>query len=317
MKDFLDTASEAYYSGEPIISDAEFDILADKHNYGDRVGYTITDGVPHTFPMSSLQKVFDIKDAPISITGLVKTPKLDGAAVSLLYVGGKFVQGLTRGDGKIGRDITDKLAYLVPSSISTKTMVQITGEVVAPSSILNARNYASGALNLKKTEEFLEREIAFIAYECTPNTQPLYSSQMLSLEYKEFNTVLDYIVRGIGDNTYTIDAFPTDGVVYRVDSYAEYRSLGNTSHHPKGAFALKEMPQGVITKLLDVVWQVGKSGVVSPVAILEPVLVGDATVSRATLHNIKYINDLNLEIGCNVEIIRAGEIIPRVLKRSP
>jgi DNA ligase (NAD+) len=78
---------------------------------------------------------------------------------------------------------------------------------------------------------------------------------------------------------------------------------------------LKEQKEGVVTKLLDVVWQVGKSGVVSPVAILEPVMIGDATVSKATLHNIEYIKELDLEIGCMVEVIRSGEIIPRILKR--
>ena len=87
------------------------------------------------------------------------------------------------------------------------------------------------------------------------------------------------------------------------------------AHHPRGAFALKEQKEGVITELLDVVWQVGKSGVVSPVAILRPVEVGEALVSRATLHNIEYIRSLNLEIGCNVEVIRSGEIIPRIVRR--
>ena len=91
--------------------------------------------------------------------------------------------------------------------------------------------------------------------------------------------------------------------------------MGYTAKHPRGAFALKEEQVGVVTKLLDVVWQVGKSGIISPVAILEPVLVGDATVSRATLHNIDYIRELDLEIGCDVEIIRSGEIIPRVVRR--
>jgi DNA ligase (NAD+) len=91
--------------------------------------------------------------------------------------------------------------------------------------------------------------------------------------------------------------------------------MGYTAHHPRGAFALKEQKEGVITELLDVVWQVGKSGVVSPVAILRPVEVGEALVSRATLHNIEYIRSLNLEIGCNVEVIRSGEIIPRIVRR--
>jgi NAD-dependent DNA ligase len=91
--------------------------------------------------------------------------------------------------------------------------------------------------------------------------------------------------------------------------------MGYTAHHPRGAFALKEQKEGVYTVLLDVVWQVGKSGVISPIAILQPIEVGDALVSRATLHNIEYIRSLNLEIGCGVEVIRSGEIIPRIVRR--
>ena len=109
--------------------------------------------------------------------------------------------------------------------------------------------------------------------------------------------------------------YPRDGTVYRVDHYRDFEQLGWTAKHPRGAFALKEKQSGIITKLLDVIWQVGKSGVVSPVGILSPVDINGATVSRATLHNIDYIRSLDLEIGCDVEVIRSGEIIPRILRR--
>ena len=91
--------------------------------------------------------------------------------------------------------------------------------------------------------------------------------------------------------------------------------MGYTSHHPRGAFALKEQQKGVESTLRKVEWQVGKSGVVSPVGIIDPIEIGDATITRATLHNIEYIRSLNLEIGCRVEVIRSGEIIPRILRR--
>jgi DNA ligase (NAD+) len=109
--------------------------------------------------------------------------------------------------------------------------------------------------------------------------------------------------------------YPTDGLVYRLNDNNNYKKVGYTAHHPRGAFALKEQKEGVVTTLKNVIWQVGKSGVVSPVAILDPVNVGDALVSRATLHNIEYIRALNLELGCKVEVIRSGEIIPRILRR--
>ena len=107
--------------------------------------------------------------------------------------------------------------------------------------------------------------------------------------------------------------FPHDGTVWRLDDNEKFRDLGYTSHHPRGAFAVKKQQKGVTTTLLDVDWQVGKSGVVSPVAILEPCTIGEATVSRATLHNKSYIEELGLYIGCEVEVIRSGEIIPRIV----
>ena len=306
MREFLHKASMLYYEGSPILSDAEFDLLAQKHHYN-AVGYTVTDAVPHTFQMFSLQKCFDLNDAPADVINsqYIVTPKLDGAAVSILYVNGELQLALTRGDGVQGRDITEKMRHLVPSSIPMEHLVQITGEVVAPSSIPNARNYASGALNLKDLEEFRTRNITFVAYGAE------------GLDFDNWTNAMNYLnLNGFKEVTrFDHESYPTDGYVYRVNSFQHFHGLGYTSNHPRGAFALKEQAEGVITTLQDVVWQVGKSGVVSPVAILLPVTIGDAVVARATLHNIEYIRDLDLEIGCQVEVIRSGEIIPRVVRR--
>jgi len=304
MRKFLDRASKLYYEGTPLLSDEEFDLLALKHNYT-TVGYEVTDAIQHTYQMYSLQKCFDLDKAPLDISDCIVSPKLDGAAISLLYIDGNLELALTRGDGVQGRDITNKMKELVSNTISHKGVVQVTGEVVAPSTIPNSRNYASGALNLKDLEEFRKRDITFVAYGLQPSVYSTYYEDMLSLWQDEI------LVATKAD----VSSFPQDGIVYRVDNNNKYALLGHTSKHPRGAFALKSQAQGVETTLIDVVWQLGKSGVVSPVAILDPVLVGDATVSRATLHNIEYIRDLNLEIGCQVEIIRSGEIIPRVVRR--
>jgi len=309
MREFLEHAAAKYYSGEPVISDEQFDALASVYKFHD-VGYQVTDGTPHYFPMYSLQKFFSIEDCPASSndSGYIGSPKLDGAAVSLLYVSGELKQALTRGDGKVGKDITNKVRHIVPNKLNLSVpvdVVQITGEVVAPASIPNSRNYAAGALNLKSEEEFLERNVAFIAYDAQPAISSFWTSAMEILLFRNFGTVLN-----VQEGTY-----PTDGEVYRIDSYKDFQSMGYTAHHPRGAFALKEKKEGVITTLIDVIWQTGKSGVVTPVGILEPVIIGDAVVQRATLHNIEYINSLNLEIGCKVEVIRSGEIIPRILRR--
>ena len=234
------------------------------------------------------------------------TPKLGGSAISILYLEGELERVLTRGDGKSGIDITDKFkkSKLIPQTIVIgHEITQVTGEIVAPKSVPNSRNYAAGSLNLKDIDEFLTRNLCFVAYGIEPSLNDSYVDDMLELWEVGFNTVTqsDWA------------EFPHDGTVWRLDNNEKFRDLGYTSHHPRGAFALKEQKKGVTTTLLDVEWQVGKSGVVSPVAILEPCIIGEATVSKATLHNKSYIEELGLYIGCEVEVIRSGEIIPRIV----
>ena len=311
IKASLRRAAIAYYNGSPIMSDTEFDRLAELVNYEDVGAFSKDNRYPHAFQMFSLQKVFDneihIKDPFNSYKGtVIVSPKLDGAAVSLLYVGGKLHRALTRGDGKKGLDITRQMETLVPSSVTTNVeYFQVTGEVVAPKTIKNARNYAAGALNLKDIEEFKERDLHFIAYGITPSQKPEWSCDLRELSRYGFDTVMDS----------TWPEYPDDGIVFRINSNSEFEKRGHTSHHPRGAYALKQIQPGVTTTLLDVVWNVGKSGVVAPVAMLEPVDIEGATVSKATLHNAKYIEDMGLEIGCQVEVIRSGEIIPRIVRR--
>lgn len=313
MSKFLDYAAKKYYEGTPVISDEEFDKLAERTNYVN-IGYDGGD-IEHPYRMYSLQKkvVGDNTDSVLE-GDIVWTPKLDGAAVSITYVGGHLRLALTRGDGIKGKDITEKMRHLVSDKLFSRLdkvysgrIVQITGEVVAKKEIPNARNYAAGSLNLKDIEEFKTRELKFIAYGVQPSLSDItWSADMQWLrEYDEFSTVIDSDWK----------EYPHDGKVARVDDIWDFDRLGHTSHHPRGAFALKEKQEGVVTELKDVVWQIGKSGVVSPVAILEPIMIGEATVSRATLHNLRYIKELGLEIGCQVEVIRSGEIIPRVVKR--
>ena len=198
------------------------------------------------------------------------------------------------------------MRLLTPNKVPFKVTAQITGEVIAPKTVENSRNFAAGSLNLKDMDEFVKRPLVFVAYDVTPNPERYWSMSMTRLSEYGFSV--------IGPN-FNTEMYPTDGTVYRLNDNQEFKKLGYTNHHPRGAFALKKQAQGVVTKLQDVVWQVGRSGVVSPVAILEPVMIGDAKVSRATLHNLAYIEELGLELGCNVEVIRSGEIIPRIVRR--
>ena len=311
LEEFLKQAKVDYYNGDPSISDEVYDRLEEQLEVSKLVVGTM-DGdsgfrYPHMFPMYSLQKVYKgEKDPSTFLPGVVTvTPKLDGAAVSIQYIDGQLTMALTRGDGKKGLDITDKIKHLVPNEIYSKQPKQITGEIVAPKDIPNARNYAAGALNLKDIEEVKRRDLTFVSYGVQPSITPDWSDDMKMLQHMRFSTAIDS----------NWEQFPQDGDVWRINSHKEFDELGYTSHHPRGAFALKEKQEGIVTKLLDVKWQVGKSGAVSPVAILEPCIIGEATVSRATLHNMAIIESLDLEIGCMVEVIRAGEIIPQIVAR--
>ena len=308
--EYLEYCNQKYAEGNPVLPDEVYDRLVENTALESKVGYIEVgeQRFQHPFPMYSLQKVFIGEDEEpnwdINQSHMM-TAKLDGAAVSITYVDGVLTQALSRGDGKEGLDITEKVRCIVPNQIGLDGVRQITGEVVAPKTIPNARNYASGALNLKDVNEFKSRDLTFIAYGVQPQPTDSWTEDMLVISNEGLNTVTQSDYR----------EFPQDGKVVRVDSNIYFETLGYTSHHPRGAFALKTRQAGVVTRLLDVEWNVGKSGAVSPVGILEPCVIGEATVSRATLHNIAYIDALGLEIGCNVEVIRSGEIIPRIVKR--
>lgn len=302
----MQEASKAYYEGNPIMSDAEYDALERIHGM-----LLVEDGgeITHEPRMYSLRKHYAKDgDTPLDLKKCVKTPKLDGAAIALYYYKGTLELAVTRGDGKKGRDVTPKLKLLVPTKLHTEFSGQITGEVVAHKDMPNSRNYASGALNLKSMQEFEQRcregLLTFVAYDTTAEFAT-YTAKLEWLEDSQFVTC----------NMPGLECFPTDGMVFRVDNEAEFKSLGYTDKFPRGAFAFKEEQVGVETTLLDVVWQTGKSGKVTPVAILEPVEIDGANISRATLNNIAYIEGLGLEIGCRVKVIRSGEIIPKIIGR--
>lgn len=314
MKKFLDYASKRYYEGNPIITDQEFDSLCESTGYVS-VGYDqvdVRDTVAHPHRLYSLQKIYKGESsAPIS-GDIVETPKLDGAAVNLIYVFGTLRTLLTRGDGIRGQDISHLIPGLdVPKKLYNKSLCgpvqQIIGEIVAPKEIPNSRNHASGALGLNSASDFKKKQVTFVAYGAYPYLSNSYNGDIGILQEEGILTVCDI--------HHDLDRFPQDGRVFRLNNNKQFEVSGYTAQHPKGAYALKTRKAGVVTKLLDVVWQVGKSGAVSPVGILEPIQIDGATVSRASLHNIKEIERLNLEIGCDVEVVRAGEIIPQVIKR--
>ena len=308
LENLIKRAKTAYYSGNPIMSDEIFDYLvnmATEESIGYKSSYERR--YKHMFPLFSLQKVVSgIDTAPDwGSDATICTAKLDGAAISILYGGGEFQKSLTRGDGIEGLDITHNIRHLVPETIDYEGVLQISGEVVAPKTIPNSRNYAAGALSLKDSTEFKTRDLYFIAHGVSPYPTENYVSDMRFVSNLGIQTAID--------SDYT--QFPHDGSVFRVAENNRFDHYGYTSHHPRGAFALKQQEKGVVTTLQSVSWQVGKSGAVSPVAHFDPIDIEGATVSKATLHNKSIIEALDLKIGCKIEVIRAGKIIPQVLRR--
>jgi DNA ligase (NAD+) len=311
LEQFLNLASRQYYAGSPIITDEQFDRLADSIGYS-QVGAKQHGNIEqHLYQMYSLQKYYEDENQikPLEgIRSIATSIKLDGAALSLLYIDGNLVRVLTRGDGVEGQVVTDKFLDnpIVPQTIPQLGVYQITGEIVAPINIENSRNYAAGALNLKSVAEFRSRALSFFAYGVQPSLCDTFNEDLKQLRSFGFGVINDPDLDKI---------FPCDGVVFRVNDNAKFYEMGYTAKHPRGAYAKKERAAHVETKLLDVEWQVGKSGKVTPVAILEPVYIGDALVSRATLNNPGFIEMLDLQIGDTVAVIRSGEIIPCILHK--
>lgn len=312
IEELLSRAARLYYEGAPILSDEQFDALAEASGFN-RVGAAQHGHIKkHYKRMYSLKKFYedDSRESPLAgIKNLSMTPKGDGAALSHLYVDGKLTLSLTRGDGIEGTDVTAKFlaTNLIPHTLEDVPYVfQVTGELMAPKHVENSRNYAAGALNLGSVDEFRTRSVEFFAYGVYPYLSTWFDLDMQLLEKKGFKTIQD---------PFLVDEYPTDGIVFRVNENAVFDEMGYTASSPRGAYAKKVRGECVETILRSVIWQVGKSGKVTPVAILDPVLVGDAIVSRATLNNGAFIEALDLRIGDRVAIRRAGEIIPQIVHK--
>lgn len=314
VKEFIKLCQDAYYKGMSIISDEEYDALIRRFPLEEEIGPK--GDVPHLFRMFSLQKVYPGRGEEVPFQG-IETPKLDGCAISLLYIDGKFVSALTRGNGILGNDVTHNVKLLnIPKQISQKTPVQITGEVHITKEVENMRNFASGAINLKDSGEFLSRiaegGLMFTAYSIQCETGKVgltatFCGDMHILQGDGFVTCLDISSR--------VDWFPTDGVVVRMDGNNQFNAAGWTNKFPRGAYAIKEDDEGEVTTLERVEWQVGASGKVTPVGYFTPVVIDDAVISKATLNNVGYITALDLEIGCQIRVIRSGGVIPRIIER--
>ncbi len=298
-----------------------------------------------------LKEVGTPKASQLSLLGdnyedveLVSELKIDGLAVSLTYKNGKFVQGLTRGDGVIGEDITNNLKTIkaIPLKLFEDIDVEVRGEIYMPVSsfdklnkiqiennqktFANPRNAAAGSIRQLDPNITASRDLSIFIYAAIfdkgltvlTHSDALDKCKKLGFKVnkyrkcKNINEVIEFCSE-MSEYRKTLD-YATDGVVVKVNSVAMQNELGYTSRAPKWATAFKFPPEEVWSDLLDVEFSVGRTGIVTPVAILKPVNLSGSVVSRASMYNFDEIGRLDISIGDEVLIKKAAEIIPKVVR---
>lgn len=279
----------------------------------------------------------------------VMEPKIDGLACSLIYENGKLVRAATRGDGVVGENVTANvrtirsipLTLKVPEGEAVPELLDVRGEVYMPrqafmrlneqraergeSEFANPRNAAAGSLRQLDPQVTASRSLSFFAYYLVgEGAQPKHSESLALLARYGFKVSENYeVVENIDEAIkYTGDfnelrqglSYDTDGAVIKVNDVYQQRILGATGKDPRWATAYKYPPEQAETTLEDIDWRVGRTGVLTPTAVLTPVKLSGSVISRATLHNEDFIRAKDIRIGDRVVINKAGEIIPEVLR---
>lgn len=309
--------------------------------------------VVHPVPLESLQDVFDFEELEQfdqRVKGVVPEavydvePKVDGLSVALEYENGLFVRGATRGDGQIGEDVTENLKTIrsIPLRIEdAPPRLIVRGEVYMPKTVFeqlneqrdklgetpfaNPRNAAAGSLRQLDSKIAASRRLDIVVFNVQLIEGVEFASHTESLDYlqqkgfKMIPRVLCETVEQVEEQIAAIgegrDQYPfdIDGAVVKVNHLAQRTRLGSTAKFPRWAAAYKYPPEVKPSKLIDIVVQVGRTGVLTPKAVLEPVRLAGTTVTNATLHNQDFISEKDIRIGDTVLVRKAGEIIPEVL----
>jgi len=307
----------------------------------------------HIAPMWSMEDVFN-EDELIEWVNRIKKsfddvsfvcePKFDGASLNLIYENGYLKQAITRGDGKEGEDVTQnaKTIRSIPLAIEYKELIEIRGEVVIKKQdfeeinkereknneplFANPRNAAAGSLRQLDPKVTAKRKLYFYPWGLGKNSLdfPLHSEKMefvyslgfLKPPFTKKCKTIECIEEAYKEATALRDSFPImlDGMVVKVDEVAKQESLGYTVKYPRWMCAYKFPAIEKTTTILDIIPQVGRTGVVTPVAVVEPVNIEGAVVERATLHNYDEIKRKDIRIGDRVIIIRSGDVIPKIIK---
>lgn len=349
---------DAYYQGEPLVADAEYDAIEDefralvaKHpklapadNPLDHVGAPSVLHAPvrHSRPMLSLEKANKPEQvesffARFPGQPVVVMPKLDGLSLALVYENGRLARAVTRGDGTTGDDVTFLTRALcdgVPDKVDAPGRVEVRGECVMLRStfdkynaahpdkpLINPRNAAAGTLRAKDPKAVEGRRMQFFAFDLTTEPESADSDldaglrklgfSVAEMEHCSTAAQAQELISGIETARNTLD-YDLDGAVLRLANRDAFAAAGTRSSSPRGAIAYKFAAEEKTTVLKAVVWDVGKTGKIAPVAWLEPVFVGGTTVTRATLANQEVIRSRGIKIGDTVLVRRAGDVIPFV-----
>lgn len=344
----LQKASYAYYGlDKPIMSDKEYDDLYDElvsleketecvlaGSPTQKVQGYILDGfkkVEHSKPMLSADKTKEVSEVEkfIDNRDFYCSYKLDGLTLVVKYKDGKFIQGITRGNGTVGEDVTEQCRFIknLPMEIFNKNDIELRGECVISwdefhriNSTLDEpyshpRNLAAGTLRNLDLNIVRDRNLSFVVFELVSPTFTHKWDGLKVIEDMGFECVgrakgtVENCVEGMQPDWYV---YPVDGLIFELNSSELSKSLGSTSHHENCRIALKWDDTLYKTKLTDIEWNTSKTGLINPVAIFEPVDLDGAVTTRATLHNISYIEDLQLGIGDEIVVYRANMVIPKV-----
>ena len=354
----LNNASKAYYNtGQPIMSDAEFDSKLNElqdletktgiilsNSPTQNVGSVVLKEIPevkHTTPMLSLDKCHSVEEI-INFAkehNLVASIKLDGISCRLIYQDGELIRAESRGNGEIGNDITEHVRQFknVPLHINKEGTYIIDGEALIKlddfeevnknGEYKNSRNLTAGTLSSLDTSVVKDRKLSWYAWEVVKGAAWTNESSFFNklaeanslgfnvvpniseIDSSEYSTIIDRLLKIAVDLH-----LPQDGVVFKFDDIEYGKSLGNTNHHFKNGIAWKAPNNDVITYLKDIEFTMGKTGVLTPTAVFEPVLIDGSTVERASLHNISVMRDIlhRPYKGQKVATFKSNLIIPQI-----
>lgn len=373
LRDYLNEQGYRYYVLDaPVIPDYEYDRLNRRleeleaahpeevtpDSPTQRVGGKILEGFQpysHEVPLESLQDVFNSEEvaefcekmAEVLGSGVDYSvePKVDGLSVALEYRDGVFVRGATRGDGRIGEDVTENLKTIrsIPMTLPEKLpRLIVRGEVYMSRTVFeeinamrelqgkplmaNPRNAAAGSLRQLDPKLCAKRKLDIQVFNLQLAEGKHFSSHAETLDYlasQRFKVIPRKTLSGISAVQAEIDRindermeypFDIDGAVVKVNSLSDRDILGSTAKFPKWAVAFKYPPEKKPSRVLDIVVQVGRTGVLTPKAVLTPVRLAGTTVTNATLHNQDYITEKDIRIGDTVIVQKAGEIIPEIVE---